>query len=178
MSPVSAPEVHAALRAYPGLADVVVAEKVARHAGQCVVAYVAPSGRGLDLKALHAHARRLMPDHQVPAAIVVVDAIPVTAEGAANLEALPEPDLDGLMPYRAPDTPRRQALCAIFADVLGWPRLGLDDDFFSLGGGSVDAMLLAGRISAQLDVKISMADLFDAPTVAELDLRLDVTTSA
>ena len=77
------------------------------------------------------------------------------------------------MPYRAPSTARQETLCTIFAEVLGITQCGLDDDFFGLGGRSLDAMVIAGRVSAAIGRDMSMDDLFDAPTVAELDRRLD-----
>jgi acyl carrier protein len=68
---------------------------------------------------------------------------------------------------------RRATLCALFADVFGVPEIGPDDDFFELGGRSVEAVLLAGRISATFGVAVSIADVFNAPTVAQLDQRID-----
>lgn len=168
--------VQAALAAFPGQEGVAVADHDAEEVGRCLIAYIAPSC--VDLPALHEHARKHLPGHLVPAAMVILDAIPVTADGTPDLQALPAPDLSGLVPYRAPETARQETLCAIFAEVLRVPRLGLDDDFFSLGGRSVHAMLLAGRIGSALRVKLPMADLFDAPTVAELDRRLDVLAGA
>lgn len=178
MASVSIQDVEAALAAFPGLTKVTVVEQDASPAGHCLVAYVAAGGAGVDMPALHAHARRMLPGDLVPAAIVALDAIPVSADGTTDRRALPAPDLTGLMPYEAPQTSRQQTLCTIFAEILGVPRFGLADDFFNLGGRSVDAMLLAGRIGADLGVKLSMADLFDAPTIAELDRRLDATANA
>lgn len=80
--------------------------------------------------------------------------------------------IEDSQPYRVSDTARLDTLCQIFAEVLRVPRVGVEDDFFSLGGQSVDAIMLAGRIGAALGIRMSMADLFAAPTVAELDLRL------
>lgn len=178
MGSVSIQEVESALAAFPGLANVAVVEQDAVSADQCLVAYVAPSGPGLDIPKLHAYARKLLPGRLMPAAIVVLDEIPVTAGGTIDLGALPAPDLGALMPYRAPATARQETLCALFAEALGVPRFGVDDDFFTMGGQSVHAMLLAGRISAALDVRMSMADLFTAPTVADLDRRLDIVANA
>jgi hypothetical protein len=171
-------EVEAALAAFPGLAGVTVVEQEAKLAGHCLVAYVAPGDHGIDMPALHAYARKLLPGGMVPAAIVLLDEIPVTAGGRIDRPALPVPDLGGLMPYRPPGTARQETFCEIFAEVLRMPRIGIDDDFFNLGGQSVEAMLLAGRINAALGVGVSMADLFAAATVAELDQRLFATANA
>lgn len=166
-------DVRDVLAAYPGLADVAVLPHVQEPVGEVLVAYVVPSGPGLDLVALHKHVRDLLPGSAVPAAIVVVDAIAVDSEGTLEPQALPAPDLRGLLPYRSPGTPRQEALCTIFAEVLARTRCGVDDDFFIMGGESIDAMLIASRVGPAFGLEISMNELFDAPTVAELDELLD-----
>jgi acyl carrier protein len=171
-------EIRAALVAFPGLADVVVVEHGAGRDDQCLIAYVVPSGPGLDVPELHAYARATLPNGSMPAAIVVVDEIPVTAAGAVNVAALPVPELSGLLPYQMPATPRQEVLCELFAEVLGVVRCGVDNDFFDLGGRSIEAMVLAGRISTALGIRISMADLFKASTAGDMDRRLDQMADA
>jgi aryl carrier-like protein len=166
-------DVRDVLAAYPELADVAVLTHVLEPVGQVHVAYVVPGGAGFDLAALHKYLRGLLPGSAVPAAIVVVDAIPVNSAGTPEPQALPAPDLRGLMPYRSPDTARQEALCTIFAEVLARTRCGVDDDFFIMGGESIDAMLIASRVGPAVGLEISMNELFDAPTVAELDRLLD-----
>jgi hypothetical protein len=172
MSAVSIQEIESVLAAFPGLASVTVVEHGTAPDDQYLIAYVTPAGTGLDVPALHSHARRFLPAERTLAAIVVLDELPVTADGTVDLAALPEPDLEGLLPYRAPATPRQEALCALFAEALGVVRCGVDNDFFKLGGRSVDATLLAARISTELGVRIAMADLFRAPTPGDLDRRV------
>jgi nonribosomal peptide synthetase DhbF len=166
-------EVKKAREGFPGLADVAVVEYGAGQADECLIAYVVPSGPGLDVPELHAYARKTLRNASMPAAITVIDEIPVTAGGEVNVAALPVPELSGLLPYQAPATPRQEILCELFAQVLRVARCGVDSDFFDLGGRSVEAMVLAGRINTDLNVRITMADLFKAPTVADLDRRLD-----
>jgi nonribosomal peptide synthetase DhbF len=172
MTPERIGEARAALAAFPGLADVTVIEHAADQADQCLIAYVIPSGPGLDVPELHAYARKALNNGNMPAAIIVVDEIPVTAAGAVNVAALPVPELTGLIPYQAPATARQEVLCELFAQVLGVARCGTGSDFFDLGGRSVEAMVLAGRISSALGIRISMADLFRAPTVGDMDRHL------
>jgi nonribosomal peptide synthetase DhbF len=178
MDSESIAEVRSALAAYPGLAGVAVVEHDGGQDGECLIAYVAPSEPGLDVPELHAYARKTLPNGTMPAAIVVVDEIPVTAAGTADAAALPVPDLSGLLPYRAPATPRQEILCELFAEVMRVARCGIDNDFFDLGGRSVEAMMLAGRISAALGVRISMADLFRAPTAGDIDRRIGAMADA
>ncbi len=165
------------LAAYPGLADIAVLAHEQESVGRVLVAYVVPSSPGLNLAKLHKYARKELPGSTVPAAILIVDSIPLTPAGIADPQALPAPDLRGLKPYRSPGTPRQEAMCTIFAEVLARPRCGVDDSFLALGGESIDAMLIASRVSPVVGQEISMDDLFDAPTVAELDQRLDELSS-
>jgi hypothetical protein len=173
MDPESIGDVKKALAAFPGLAGIAVIEHGTGQADHCLIAYVVPAGPGLDLPELHAHARKTLDNGSMPAAIMMIDDIPLTAAGTVAVAALPVPERAGLLPYQAPATPRQEILCELFAQVLGVARCGTGSDFFDLGGRSVEAMLLAGRINAALNVRITMADLFKAPTVADLDHRLD-----
>jgi len=178
MAATAIQDVRDVLAAYPELADVAVLTHVQEPVGEVHVAYVVPSNPGLDVAALHKYAREMLPGSAVPAAIIVVDAIPVTSAGTPEPQALPAPDLRGLLPYRSPGTPRQEALCTIFAEVLAKTRCGVDDDFFIMGGESIDAMLIASRVGPAFGLEISMNELFDAPTVAELDQLLDRLGSA
>lgn len=177
MDPTLIPEVASALATFPGVADVTVTEHRTRAGDWCLVGYVAPNGPDLDVRGMYAHARKILPGPLLPAAIVVVDETPRTADGTVDLDALPAPQLDHLMPYRAPLTARQEVLCALFAEMLRIPRCGLDDDFFMLGGRSVDATLLAARIRTDLGIKVTMADMFKTGTVATLDQELQGAAS-
>jgi len=160
------------LAAYPGLADVAVRTHEQETVGEVLVAYIVPGSPGVDMTALHSYARKELPGSAVPAAIMVVDAIPADS-GTADSPALPAPDLRGVAAYRPPVTPRQEILCTIFAEVLARTRCGIDDNFFTLGGESIDAMLIASRVGPAVGQEITMNELFDAPTVAELDVLLD-----
>src|ERR1700730_736691 len=102
MTPESTGEARSALAAFPGLADVTVIEHGSGQPDQCLIAYVVPSGPGLDVPELHAYARKALTNGSMPAAIVVVDEIPATAAGAVDVAALPVPGLAGLLPHHAP----------------------------------------------------------------------------
>jgi aryl carrier-like protein len=172
MAVAAVQDVRDVLAAYPGLAEFAVLTHEQDSIGQVLVAYVVPAGPGLNLAELHKYVRQHLPGSAVPAAIMIVGAI-AGATDKADPQALPAPDLHGLLPYRSPETPRQEALCTIFAEVLARPRCGIDDNFFNLGGESIDAMLIASRVGPAVGQEISLNDLFDAPTVAELDRLLD-----
>ena len=108
----------------------------------------------------------------VPAAIVVLEALPLTVNGKLDTRALPAPDYTDTDRYRAPATPTEEILAGIYAQVLGVERVGVDDSFFELGGDSLLAMRLIAAISTGLDARVSVRAVFEAPTVAGLALRI------
>src|SRR5262245_23816375 len=128
-------------------------------------------GGEVDAAALRARLGESLPDYMVPAAYVVLSALPLTANGKLDRKALPAPEFTPRI-LHAPRTPQEEVLCALFAEVLGLPRVGIDDNFFALGGHSLLATKLISRIRSTLDVEIAIRALFEAPTVEALAKRL------
>jgi acyl carrier protein len=168
-------EIEAVLATYPGLAHTAVVAREMDGGDKRLIAYVVPESGDCDVAALRVHASDLLPPYMVPAAFVVLDALPLTPNGKIDRRALPAPDFDKTSTYRAPATPRQEALCSIFAEILGVPQIGTDDSFFDLGGQSLLAMRLISRIQAVLGVQLPISTLFDAPTVATLDVQISNT---
>ncbi|MFV2179873.1 condensation domain-containing protein, partial [Actinomadura sp. LOL_011] len=136
-------------------------------AGDTVLAgYVV--GDAPDPAELRAFAARTLPEYMLPAAIVVLDAMPLNPNGKLDRAALPEPDFSGAATARGPRDAREEILCGIFADVLGLPRVGIDDGFFDLGGDSLKATRVVARARAALNAELPVRALFETPTVAGL----------
>ncbi|MFV2179958.1 condensation domain-containing protein, partial [Actinomadura sp. LOL_011] len=136
-----------------------------------LVGYVV--GDAPDPAALRAFAARTLPEHMVPAAVVVLDAMPLNPNGKLDRAALPAPVLAAPAAGRAPRDAREEALCAVFAEVLGVERVGIDDDFFALGGDSLKATRVASRARAVLHADVKVRAVFEAPTVAALAARVE-----
>ncbi|MGW4896246.1 amino acid adenylation domain-containing protein, partial [Kitasatospora sp. NPDC004240] len=170
-------EIEAVLAAHPAVADaaVIVREDVPgdrRLVGYAVPAQAQVPAAELEAGALREHAARGLPAHMVPSAVVLLERLPLTANGKLDRRALPAPDAPAAGAGRPPRDPREQQLCELFAEVLGVPAVGVEDDFFALGGHSLLVVRLAGRIRAVLGLEVGIGTLFQAPTVAALAAAL------
>ena len=171
-------EVEAVLAACPGVARAAVTVREDTPGDRRLAAYLTPAaGDGQDLSVLaeaaREHAAARLPEHMVPAAIVVLPELPLTPGGKVDRKALPAPgQAVGIPGGRDPATVEEEILCGIFADVLGLERVGPEDDFFALGGHSLLAVRLASRVRAVLGTELAVRTVFEAPTAAGLAVRL------
>ncbi|MFE5096524.1 non-ribosomal peptide synthase/polyketide synthase, partial [Streptomyces sp. NPDC056638] len=162
-------EIEAELAAHPGVSQVAVLTREDRPGETRIVAYVVPTAEtGATAAELATYLRDRVPDYLVPSAFVLLDVLPLTANGKLDRAALPVPEPGTVGSSRAPRTPQEQILCELFAEVLGASRVGVDDDFFDLGGHSLLATRLVSRVRATLDVELELRSLFRTPTPAGL----------
>jgi surfactin family lipopeptide synthetase A len=140
--------------------------------GKQLVAYVAGPHRDKDFTA--GHLRKYLgahlPEYMVPSRIVVLEKLPLTPNGKVDRQALPKLDehAEGAGPYVAPKTPLEKSLLAIWEEVLSLKSIGVQDDFFDLGGYSLAATQVMSRVKQAFSVKLSVKALYKAPTVSGL----------
>ncbi|MFG3438648.1 amino acid adenylation domain-containing protein [Nonomuraea sp. NPDC047897] len=166
-------EVAAALAEHPAVRHAAVTVRDDAPGGRGLVAYLTThDGRPAAAGEWRAHLRARLPEAMIPAAFVHLDALPVLPSGKLDRAALPPPAPDAGPGHVPPRTPLEEALAAVWADLLGLPRVGATDDFFALGGHSLLAVRLIGRINDELDVDLPLRLVFDAPTVEEQALAV------
>jgi len=160
-------EIEAALAAVAGVGQVAVVVREDRPGDRRLVGYVTESVvGGVDSGVVRAELGQRLPGYMVPAAIVVVDGLPLTVNGKLDRGALPVPEYRG-GEYRAPVTAVEEILAGIYAQVLGVERVGVDDSFFDLGGDSILSMQVVARARAA-GVVCRPRDVFVEQSVARL----------
>jgi acyl carrier protein len=134
-----------------------------------LVAYMVPAVPGgvVDGAGLRARVAGRLPEFMVPAAVVVLESLPVTANGKLDRAALPPPEFTP-GPGRGPATAAEELWCGLFAEVLSLDRAGPEDNFFGLGGDSLLAMRLIVWAQSELGTDITIREVFEVPTPAGL----------
>ncbi|CAM5357910.1 amino acid adenylation domain-containing protein [Streptomyces chartreusis] len=160
-------EVEAALAGEAGVGQVVVTAREDRPGEKRLIGYVVPDGEDVDTELLREHLAKVLPEYMVPAALIVLDALPLTANGKVAHKALPAPDFAVRVTGREPRTDAERTLCEIFAAVLGLERVGTEDDFFHLGGDSITSMQVVAR-AGRADLVLTPRQVFDLRTPERL----------
>ncbi|MFJ8935178.1 non-ribosomal peptide synthase/polyketide synthase [Streptomyces sp. NPDC102365] len=171
-------EIETALRRHGGVRDAVVVVREDEPGRRRLVGYVTPADpeHAPDAADLRAVAAAVLPPHMVPAAVVVLDALPLTPQNKIDRRALPAPARTLAPGHVAPRTARERILADVWADVLGADAIGVEDDFFDLGGDSILAARALARIREELGARLSVRDVFTARTVAALARLLGPST--
>ncbi|GFJ83607.1 hypothetical protein Phou_077870 [Phytohabitans houttuyneae] len=161
-------EVEAVLRSHDEVAEALAMVRQDADGRKRLVAYVVPApGRAPDHAALRRHLAASLPDYMVPSAYVSLARLPLNANGKVDRRALPDPDPQGSAAYVAPRTDAEWHLAAVWQAVLKVDRVGVEDDFFELGGDSILSIQVVSR-ARQQGLELTPRDLFAHPTVAAL----------
>jgi hypothetical protein len=168
-------ELEAALRSHPVVGAALALVRTDAPADPRLVAYVVAQGKGTTAEALRAHLRAKLPEYMMPSGFVLLEALPLSPNGKIDRKALPAPDQarsESNGGYVAPRTPVEEAVAAVWAEVLGLPRVGAHDNFFDLGGHSLLATQVISRLRQSFPVDLPLRRLFEQPTVTTLAMAI------
>ena len=161
-------EIEAVLREQDSVQEAVVVAREDEPGEKRLVGYVVgAAGKSVDASALRQELTKKLPDYMVPAAVMVLERIPLTANGKVDRKALPAPEFISTSDYREGRTPEEEILCGLFAEVLGVSRVGLDDNFFEMGGDSIVSIQLVSR-ARKAGLIITPREVFQRQTVEGL----------
>ncbi len=161
-------EIESALRSLPEIADAAVAVKEETSFGKQLVAYLVPSNGALpEPAALRHKLNERLPAHMLPAVFMPIEKLPRSPSGKIDRGALPV-FARHTSEARPPQSPEETALCAMFREVLRREQVGVEDDFFALGGDSLSAMRLVGRVCTGFGIELSLHDFYSASSVSGL----------
>jgi acyl carrier protein len=173
-------EVIGVLREHPGVAEATVMLRNETGDDSRLVAYYV--ARMAEQRPSSADLRRFLgerlPDYMVPSSFISLDAMPLTPNGKIDLQRLPVPSSAAGRSRTEPLSAAEATVAAIWQDVLGLDAVGMEDNFFDLGGHSLKATRVLSRLRAQLNVEMPLRALFESPTVASLAKRVEAIQDA
>ncbi|PHM65631.1 Amino acid adenylation [Xenorhabdus stockiae] len=167
-------EIESALASHPQIKQAVVVDRE-YDGNKTLVAYLVINGELAD-DALTRYLSSRLPDYMLPASFTSIEAIPLTKNGKVDRRALPEPVFGNKTGYVAPRNALEAQLCSIWQDVLGLKQVGIEDNFFRIGGNSLTAIKLTAAIRRILTTEISLAQLFELKTIAGLVTQMEKQT--
>ena len=164
-------EIEAVLSRQPGVRQAVACVRANQGAGERIVAYAVPEGGAvLDSSQLLENLRTQLPPYMVPAAVVVLEALPLTPNGKVDRKKLPqvEPANGDRTAFVAPQNQLENDLTSIWRDLVGHDQIGVNDNFFDVGGNSLLMVQLQNRIRTQLRIDLPLVTLLERPTIRSL----------
>ncbi len=166
-------EIESVLQRSPLIREGVVVARDEPGASKRLVAYVVPVQPRYNRKDLLAHLRSALPDYMIPSFVVELAEMPLTRNGKLDKKALPAPEIASLgsADYEAPGNEIENLLARIWADLLGLERVGINDNFYELGGDSIKALQVASQLH-RAGWKVETKDIFLHQTIGELGTRL------
>jgi amino acid adenylation domain-containing protein len=162
-------EIESQLELHPEVREAIVVPREDSPVEKRLVAYVAVAAPALQVSDLRSHLAERLPEYMVPSSFVLLSALPRTANGKVDRQALPAPaDTEDTELFVAPRTPVEEALCRIWSQLLGVEQIGINNSFFDLGGHSLMAMQLLSRLRGIFQLELPLRVVFEAPTIAKL----------
>jgi len=172
-------EIEAWLEKHPQVREAVVVVREDTPGDERLVAYYTSQDSnaanvegGISAEELRAYVMAKLPGYMAQEIYVGLERLPLTHNGKLDRDALPTPNSTKITVHRAPRTPQERIVCELFAEALCLERVGIDDDFFGLGGHSLLLMRLVRRVQATLGIELIIRTLFEAPTVRRLVERI------
>jgi len=163
-------EIEHTLTLKEGVEAAVVLVRDSRSEGKDLVAYYTVS-KALSVAELRSHLRKFLPAFMIPDYFVALENLPITTNGKVDKKSLPSPEGMGLsrgVGYVSPTTEIEQKLVSIWEAVLNRERVGINDNFFELGGHSLKAIKVLSKINKELNLNISIRNIFKTPTIQNL----------
>ncbi len=174
-------EIEFVLGRHPRVREAAVIARTGSPGENRLVAYAVPTpGQVVTAGALREYLKEKLPDYMVPSAFVLLEALPLTANGKVDRQALPVPATraESEQTVAPPATPTEEMLAGIWCAVLNLDRAGIHDNFFDLGGHSLLATQVISRVRRAFQLDLRLADLFEAPTIAGLAGRIESARGA
>jgi acyl carrier protein len=170
-------EIETVLVSHPSVAQAVVVGCKDRSGEGSLAAYARLTGTSsLTYSELRAFLAERLPVYMIPSSLTVLDAFPLTPNGKVDRRRLPEPRVQATAtagPHLAPQSPNEQAIANVWRDVLQLDRIGVDDNFFDLGGHSLLVVRVQSKLREILGRAVSIIEMFQYPTVRAIAAHLE-----
>ncbi|QMV39816.1 non-ribosomal peptide synthetase [Cohnella cholangitidis] len=172
-------EIERTLLAHDAVSEAAVVAADDGMGGKRLVAYIV-ADRACTSGELRKHCGERLPDYMIPALFAQLERMPLTASGKADRKALPAPEaeMDTGVAYAEPTTATEQRLAALWEELLQRDKVGIDDDFFAIGGHSLKAATLAARVHKEFHLQLSMRDIFRYPTLRTMSQRMEQSVAS
>jgi len=168
-------EIESRLLQHENIKEAAVLVKGDKENEKYICAYVV-SEKKLEELDLRGHLKETLPEYMVPAYFVELEKMPLTTNGKLDRRVLPEPNLDKILTeYEAPRNEVEETLAKIWSEILGVEKVGVNDNFFDLGGHSLKAIMLISKIHKELNKEVPLKELFKLPTIKDLSKYIEST---
>ena len=166
-------EIKTAIRKMENVKDAVVIARENQNNEKLLFAYVV-SNNELDLGFIKENIKKYLPEYMIPAYMMQIDEIPVTNNGKVDKKALPEIELTTTVEYVEPRNQMERAICEVYSEVLNIEKVSIKDNFFEIGGHSLNATKVVNRIEVKTKVKITLKEIFKNPIVEDLAKAVEI----